>query len=329
MDGSSPLADTPPARPDSALGPRQIVLLANRDSGTNSRDAQAIDRAVQAMGPDRARIVYWTPGSDPEPLVAAAIAEGADCIVAAGGDGTAMAVAQAMLGKPCAMGVLPLGTFNFFARGLGLSETPEDAARAVICGQPHDIRIGMVNGQVFLNNASLGVYPAILKERESIYRRWGRRRIMAHWSVAKTFLRFQRPMRLRITVNGDTLAYRTPLLFVARSAYQLDLFDLKGEAAIHDDAFAVLIGRGDTRWKLFRLAWRLVTRQMRPGRDYALIPASDLSVETGSKHTLVAFDGEKTRARAPFRFHMTQDTLRIMLPDPQARPSDGGAQTAA
>lgn len=291
-----------------------IHVIINPKSGTNANDAAAIDRAVDVLGRDRTHLQHWKPGEDPAKVVRRCIDAGARTIVAAGGDGTAVAIAGAMLGQDCAMAVLPLGTFNFFSRGLGLAEEPEKAARALLDSEPRKIRIGTVNGKVFLNNASLGLYPAILKERESVYARWGRHRIIAHWSVLRTFLRFQRPMHMKITADGTVRERRSPLLFVARSAYQLDYFGLGGERAIHDDAFAVLVACDTNRWGLIRLAWRLVTRRMREGRDYELIEARELDVETRRRRALVAFDGEKVRDRSPFGFRIADEALTIMVP---------------
>lgn len=295
----------------------EISVIANRRSGTNARDVAAIDRALEVFG-DRASLHHWSPHEDLGALVKRLVDGGARTIVSAGGDGTTMAVAQALLGSPAALAVLPLGTFNYFARGLGLPEDPTAAARAILGGSRHEISVGMVGDQLFLNNASLGVYPAILKERETVYRRWGRHRLMAHWSVVKTFLRFQRPMKMRLIADGKETICRTPLLFVARSAYQLDLFGLSGQSAIRNDRFAVLIGRASSRAKLFKIAWRLVFRCMKEGRDYDLISARELVVETSRPRTLVAFDGEKSRNRSPFTFKMAEEALTVILPP---RPS--------
>lgn len=296
-----------------------IAVIANRKSGTNARDRAAIDRAIEVLGRARTRLYHWIPGRRPAEsmaaLVRAAISDGAGTIVAAGGDGTAMGVAEAVLPTRAAFAALPLGTFNYFARGLGIPEDPTEAARTIRAGRPHDIRVGTVNGRVFLNNASLGIYPAILKQRETVYKRFGRHRLMAHWSVARTFLRFQRPMRLRIEVDGTEMLRRTPLLFVSRSAFQLDRFGLAGAEAISNDAFAVLIGRGQTRADLFRTAFRLVTQTALPGRDYDYIAARELRVHPDRPRALMAHDGEKALAPAPFVFRMSDDLLTVILPE--------------
>ena len=293
---------------------RRICLISNKKSGQNAKDRGAIERALAVLGEGARRVDWDAKSDDIKTTVAAEIDTGADLVIAAGGDGTAMAVAGAMNGRDVPFSVLPLGTFNFFARGLGLSENPEEAARQILEGTPHDVRVAEVNGQVFLNNASLGIYPEILKERETVYSRWGRRRIAAHWSVVKTFLRFQRPMKVTMTTDAGTERRRTALIFVARSAYQLGLFGIEGEAAIESDRFAVLVARVTGRRQLFRLAWRLTRKSIREGRDYDLIATRKLDVVVARRRALLAFDGEKRRESSPFRFRMSEKPLRIVLP---------------
>jgi len=297
---------------------QKVCLIANKASGQNSRDAEAIDRAMRVFG-DGAWRVDWDPSTDIGATVEGALKDDPEIVIAAGGDGTVMAVAGALLGKCTPMGVLPLGTFNYFSRGLGLSEEPEEAARQLLSGTPHPIRIGTVNGQAFLNNASLGIYPAILRERETVYSRWGRFRLAAHWSVIKTFLKFRKPMKVTITTNGDARTQRSALIFVARSAYQLNSFHIEGEEAIDKDKFAVLISRAETRWELFAMTFRLAFLGPLRGKDYELLTTESCEIDVHrKKRTLLAFDGEKRRERGPFKFRMSEDNLTILLPEGHA-----------
>lgn len=291
-----------------------ICVLANPGSGLNSRDSGAIHKAMKILGP-QAELREWSRDSSIREAVQVAITDGFETIVAAGGDGTAVGVASAMLDSNKRFAVLPLGTFNYFARGLGLSENPALAASAILSGRPHNISIGEVNGQPFLNNASLGIYPQILREREATYARFGRSRLAAYWSVIKTFIRFQSPRRLMITADGQTRTVRSPLLFIARSAYQLEQYGLNGAQTISDDRFAMFIAHGSSRAALFRLAWRLVRKKLVLGRDVDLIDAEEIVVTTRRRRELVAFDGEKRRMATPLKFSIRRDALRIILPE--------------
>lgn len=294
------------------LDPATICVVANPGAGKQSR--AALDRAMAAFGP-AVTLRRWRKGEDLEASVARAVAEGFTTIVAAGGDGTVMGVAHALMGGPAHLAVLPLGTFNYFARGLGLPQDPEAAARAILAGHPRRISVGTVNGQLFLNNASIGIYPTILQAREDIYARMGRSRLLAHWSVMRTLLRFQRPARMQIVADGKAIALKTPLIFVARSAYQLQRFGLEGARAISDDMLVAFVARGGSRWHLVKLALRLALRRVQTGRDIDLITAHEIDIITAKRRPKVAFDGEKRRMLAPLAFRIEEDALSIIVPD--------------
>mgnify|MGYP000022190223 CR=1 FL=1 len=308
---------------NAAAGAR-ICVLANPKSGRNSRDRDAIARAMAVFGP-HATLRHWRSGEDLDVVVRRLVAEGFQTIVAAGGDGTVTGVAHALLGTRVALGVLPLGTFNFFARGLHLPEDPEGAAQAILGGQVRRISVGTVNGQVFLNNASLGIYPRILQAREESYARWGRSRLLAYWTVLKTLVRYQAARRVIVTVEGQTRNLRSPLIFVARSAYQLQRFGLTGGKAISDDRFAVFIALGGTRWHLLKLALHLALGRVIPGQDVEVLTTRQMEVRTAKRRPNVAFDGEKRRMLAPLLFEIQPDALSIILPAEKAEMPKGSA----
>lgn len=300
------------------IDPATICVLANPKSGRNSRDAKAVDRAMAVFGP-AATLRRWQQGEDLDAVVARAVADGFTTIVAAGGDGTVNGIAHGLLGQKAHLAVLPLGTFNFFARGLGLPQEPEAAARAILTGTPKAISVGTVNGQLFLNNASLGIYPRILQMREDVYARWGRSRLLAYWTVIATLVRFQAPRRSVLETDAGRIDLKTPLIFVARSAYQLQRFGLSGAQTISDDRFAVFVALGGSRWHLLKLAAHLALGRVQEGVDVRLIPTRSLTVYTHRRRPRVAYDGEKRHMRAPLTFRIHDHALSIILPDPAER----------
>ncbi|NGQ92611.1 hypothetical protein G5V65_17090 [Rhodobacter sp. HX-7-19] len=291
-----------------------LCVLANPGSGRASRDGSAIGKAMAVFGPD-VPLRRLTEGQTFADAVKQALADGFTTIVAAGGDGTVTGIAQALIGTGANLAILPLGTFNFVSRGLGLSEDPEAAARAILAGHPHRISVGMVNDQLFLNNVSLGLYPRILSEREAMYARYGRFRILAYWTVLATIIRAQRTPRMTIETEEGTRSLRTPLIFIARSAYQLERFGLSGADIISDDRFAVFVARSGTRWHLIKLAFHLARKRLVAGTDVELFSAHSLTIRTPRRRPRVAFDGEKRRMLAPLEFEIRPDALSIIIPD--------------
>ncbi|ARE42323.1 Transcription regulator (plasmid) [Rhodovulum sp. P5] len=244
----------------------------------------------------------------------AALDDGADMLVAAGGDGTICAVAGVCHGADVPMGVIPQGTFNYFARGLGISQEVDGAIATLATGTLRDIRLGEVNGRVFLNNASIGLYPAILERRETIYRRWGRSRAAAYWSVIATLLWLKRALPLRLDIDGRQERLVTPLAFVANSAYQLDQFNLHGADHIRSGDFALFLSPNGAQVDLIRAAVGLAAGMARKDEEFLLRHGRDIVLSTGRSRVLVARDGEKEIMRDPLRFAFRDRPLRVVAP---------------
>jgi diacylglycerol kinase family enzyme len=107
-----------------------------------------------------ARILMASNGAEVCELARRAVQENSQIIVAGGGDGTVNAVANELIGTSISLGVLPLGTLNHFARDLHIPLDLDDAALNLFTGRALPIDVGEVNGRIFLNNSSLGIYPA-------------------------------------------------------------------------------------------------------------------------------------------------------------------------
>ena len=302
-----------------------ICIILNTGSG--KRDA--------ASTPDNIRAAFAAAGADVDvrliedgsQIVAEAqraADQGFKTIVAAGGDGTICAVASALRGRDVVMGILPLGTFNYFARSLDLPAGVEDAAKVIVEGRAVPLRIATINDSVFLNNASLGAYPAILETREAIYKRWGRSRIAAYWAVVKTLTKVRPPLRLRLTVNGQVRQIRSPIVFVVNNAFQLKEMAVKGADRIAAGELVVFVAPDSTRWQMIRHAIVIALGRGLPDQSFDILSGKDILIEnTGraSKRThTVARDGERERLSAPFRLQVVEGALQVMVP--AAHPDD-------
>lgn len=292
-----------------------ICVLMNLGSGKRKGVEKARElEALFERHPGRFTLRVLRSGKQIAPEAAKAVREGFSTVVAAGGDGTICAVASSLVGSEARLGILPLGTFNYFARSLGLPEAIKEAVDVLARGESRPIDTGEVNGRVFLNNASLGAYPAILQSREQIYRRWGRSRIAAYWSVLATLANFHSPLTLSITIDGAVRRFRSPLVFVSNNAYQLDLLGLEGAECIKSGRFALFVTADSGRRDLLRHALRLATRTIANRRDFELVCGDDIVLETAKPQRLVALDGERERMRGPFHFRMRRQALNVVVP---------------
>lgn len=300
----------------------RLCVIGNLGSGKKDgrQQAEAIRAALEGRVAEFA-LRATDRGEQLAGLARRAVEDGFDIVVAYGGDGTQSAVAGALTGTQTVMGVLPGGTFNYFARDLGVGETVEDALETLLDAKVRPVDVGQIEDLVFLNNVSLGAYPHILKTREGIYERWGRSRLAAYWSVLVAMRRLRHPMRLTATVDGQDRHFITSLVFVARSAYQLDAFGLDGADAIRAGNFALLIAKARKPLPLLRSAFRLAFGFSAKDSDFDLILTDRLVIETGKRWQLIAHDGEKTRMVSPFHLRVRHGDLKVLV------PADGVSKT--
>jgi diacylglycerol kinase family enzyme len=236
-------------------------------------------------------------------------------VVVGGGDGSVSAAASALVGREVPLGILPLGAFNHFARDLGIPLDPEAAIATVAKGQVKLVDVGEVNGCVFLNNSSLGIYPHLVAERRR-YRRHG----LAKWGAAAVALcrvlwRLPRPS-VRVLAPGRQSERRTPCLFVGNNMYQFDAFAAARRRALDRGELCVYIADRQSRAALLRLAVRAVLGRLEPGCDFTLARLEGVEIRARRHRLRVALDGESMMLRPPLRYRIRPRALRVVVPAP-------------
>lgn len=298
------------------LADARVCAILNKNSG--KKRGQEIEAELQdRLAPQTAHFEMRRPAHSGQIGAAAAraVRDDFDLILAIGGDGTQAAIAQEVAGTDKVMGVIPAGTFNYFSRELGCGETVSEGIDTILNARPARIGVGQVNGRVFLNNVSFGAYPEILQRRESLYRRWGRSRAAAYWSVIVALADMRRPLDLTAEVHGAEMRYHTALAFVAKSAYQLESFGLdEGAHAVRDGRLALFIARAEGPVGLIRAALRLAFGLTARDSDFDLITSDEIEIEAGPASRLVAHDGEKSRMKGPFKLRVLPDALTVLVP---------------
>ncbi len=299
---------------DTGMTQASVCVIFNQASGKKGETAEA-KRAEQLLR-ENPRLDLRIPRrpSAVTAEVEKAVGEGFGTIVAAGGDGTMGAVVSALVSTDVKLGIVPMGTFNFLARGLGIPEDPAEAIDVALNGEDAPLAVGEVNGHVFLNNASLGAYAAVLGVREGIYRRWGRSRIAAYWSVIVAMLTIYRPLSMRITVDGEACQVRSPMAFVASSAYQLEQYGFDGVDAVREGKLALFLAPDSGRIMLLWRAVKILFGGVRRDVDYRLLVGRDILIETKRGRRLVARDGEKQSMDGPFHFCIRSNAVTVKVP---------------
>lgn len=243
-------------------------------------------------------------------------------VVAAGGDGTINAVARAVHGSGAPLGVLPQGTFNYFGRVHAIPQDTEAAARALLGATVVPVQVGQVNRRLFLVNASLGLYPQLLEDRETWKAQLGRSRFVAFLSGIVTVLQSRKQLRLQIESAGRTLAVRTPTLFVGNNHLQLAQvgIDEQQADAVERGQLAGIVVRPIGTLALFGLLLRGLLGQLGEAHNIDSFSFHRLTVTPrGVKRIKVATDGEIAWMRTPLVFEVAPQPLWLLVPAPADR----------
>jgi diacylglycerol kinase family enzyme len=234
-------------------------------------------------------------------------------IVAGGGDGTINAVASAVIGTEKVLGVLPLGTLNHLAKDLKIPLDLEGAARILISGHTSGVDVGEVNGHIFLNNSSLGLYPTIVREREKKQRLGSGKWPAFVWAAIAAFRRYPF-LHVRLIAEGKNFNLRTPFVFVGNNKYVMEGFNVGRRERLDKGQLSVYVSNRTGRWGLVRLALRALLGHLREERDFLALLTDELKIKTKHKRLRVAFDGEVDSLEAPLHYRVRPGVLRVIVP---------------
>ncbi|MGA7615572.1 MAG: diacylglycerol kinase family protein [Thermoanaerobaculia bacterium] len=259
-------------------------------------------------------ILTLRPGLDLAAIIRDRLFRGIRHIVAAGGDGTIHHVAQAVVGTDAVLSILPIGTYNHFARDLGIPLGLRDAVGVMLKGQTIQVDTGRVNHIHFVNNLSLGLYPEIVRLREKMGRRkrsrW-RSVLYAVYSVMRSY------PHVALTIDSAHLleAVKTHLFMVSNNPY-----DLSGPG-IEAARTSIQQGLLSVYWLPHRprLAFvRSIARYIR-GRSNELgelrsTRTQHLRINSPRHHLHVAVDGEVFELEPPLVIDAVPLSLEVKVP---------------
>jgi diacylglycerol kinase family enzyme len=258
-------------------------------------------------------VVVTKRGDDISSLAAHALSERREPIVAGGGDGTVNAVAGKLAGGEVALGVLPMGTLNHFAKDVGVPVNLEAAVRNLFTGQIAKVDVGEVNGRIFVNNSGVGFYPHFVLQREQQERR-GYSKPAAFMLALRSLLRGYFRLRMKLRMDEDDVSEDdTPFLFVGNNRYQTSGLEIGTRSKLDAGRLWVCTAPSTGRGKAVGAALRIFL-----GRDddqgLNAFETDELWVEPGTPRVHVSTDGEVSVMDAPLHYKIRPRALRVVAP---------------
>ncbi|WP_128140032.1 diacylglycerol/lipid kinase family protein [Janthinobacterium lividum] len=295
----------------------KIAVIINGGAGCGYAPdwAQQLEAKFAAVGLD-ADITLAQSGAEMIATAERALRDGAPIVVAGGGDGTINAVASVVVGSGTPFGVLPLGTLNHFAKDLNIPLELDAAIANVAQGVPHQVDVGEVNGRIFLNNSSLGLYPDIVRDREKQQRRLGRGKWLAFsWALVAALRRYPF-LSVQLTLNDAVHARRTPFVFIGNNEYMMEGLNIGERERLDGGQLSLYVAQRPGRLGLLKLALHALFGKLSQVKDFDVLTATDLEVATHHRRLRVATDGEVTIMNTPLQYRIRKAELAVLVPAP-------------
>lgn len=304
---------------------KKIHVVFNAQSGT----AQSLGLTPDALREKlrEAAHVIEIDASDDRPLdarVDAALKSDADVIVAAGGDGTVTALANALVGTGKTLAVLPLGTANLLARDLGIPLDIDAATAELSAMKPRNIDVAELNGRVFLHKAVIGTFPEIAEARENVR---GDGSLSARLEFARYFLRRVSDAR-RIAVQidpahgGQKRVERAQAVAVANNSYDEGVGRFFSRERLDRGMLTLYVLKRLSLLGMVRLALEMVAGRWQQDRALAIeyVDAVELKVKRESVQVMI--DGEVETVATPLAFRIRPLSLSVLSPSAGAQDED-------
>ena len=290
-----------------------IQVIVNASAGTPENTA-FVDQLKQHMNSDRRfRISIAETGPALIALSKEAGANDSRVVVAAGGDGTVNTIASSLVGTSKILGVLPTGTLNHFAKDLRLPLELPDAIEAIAKGNTAVVDVGEVNGHVFVNNSSLGLYPHIVEEREKQQRLGIGKWSAFFWAMLSVVRRYPF-VDVRLTLEGLSVERRTPFVFIGNNRYEMEGFNIGARSRLDANELSLYTTRQISRVGLLVLGLRALFKRLRNDSDFLDATAREIWIHSRHRRLRVALDGEVRVLTPPLHYRIVPQSLRVIVP---------------
>jgi len=256
--------------------------------------------------------------------IAAALANDAEVIVGAGGDGTVTALAEAMVEGTKTLALLPLGTANLLARDLAIPLELDAAIAELPNMEARRIDVGEVNGRVFLHNVTLGFVTGIARAREQIR---GRTDIGSLVGFAGHFFRrLSRARRIAVLVaigNGEPRARRVHALTVSNNSYDQGIGHVFTRQSLSNGHLSLHILKHLTLVDFFRLSTSMLIGRWKEEEAVEIENVAEVTIRTRKPRGAVMMDGEIEHFDMPLRLRIRPQALSVLAPPPaQEAPAE-------
>lgn len=297
--------------------PARLAVVVNARAGAHLSDGPRIgQRRLAAVFADIGLKpeLHWVDSTELADTLRRIKAREIDTIVVGGGDGTLNMAAALLADTPVKLGILPLGTFNHFARDLRIPLELKAAVRVLRQGVLRVVDVGEVNGRVFLNNASVGMYPYAVRRRNFYQQHLGLPKLPAMgYALLGVFWRL--PMlKVWLQTEGKQEFIKTPFIFLGNNLYGVNPITGIYRQTLNEGRLSIFYTRRESRLTLIKIAIKTLLGRIRETPELEMLVTEAVTIKTHNKQLRLAMDGEITMLEPPLQFRIRPQALRVIVP---------------
>lgn len=292
-----------------------IVVVINKSGGSvikNQIDTQKIQDLFYKYKVNSD--VYIESCDEIKNIVKKAIEDKVEIIIAGGGDGTISLVAELIIDTDIILGVLPLGTLNHFAKDIGMPDDIEESIK-IIC-QKHilPVDVGQVNGKIFINNSSIGLYPQMVKYRLQAQNklRLGKWTAMLIASIRTAV--YIPKFSIELHLNDHKVKFRTPFVFIGNNEYSMNIFKPAKRESLTDGKLSLYTYTHTSRYNIIKLGLSFIFNKLNQEKYFGSLLVEEVIIKAKKKRISVSLDGEITYMQSPLAYKILPKKLKVICP---------------
>lgn len=291
----------------------RIAIVINPNSGNSSKERH-ISKLLENKNLYQFSIIHFD-NRNIKSFISDLASQGYDTIIAAGGDGTVSSIAGVIveLDLKVKFGVLPTGTFNHFAKDIGMPQDIETALEVIAKGKSTYIDIGKVNHMYFLNNSSLGLYPKLVKYRQN-YQKKGLWKWFAFGASMFALFRSDTSFHVEFESGQHKKIKRTPFVFVGNNKYEMEGFSAGARKNLDQGILSLCIAMEVTKLRLTSFVFHAIKGSLIQQKDFNIIGVQEFTINSRKRFLHVSHDGEVSSMQTPLQYKILPKVLWVIIP---------------
>lgn len=284
----------------------------NMSSGVKLPPAE-VDAFLAAASEAKLEVIRLSRDVDVAAICRDHLRRGTRLFIAAGGDGTVHHVVQAVVHTDAALAVIPIGTYNHFAKDLGIPLDWREALEVALTGERRQIDTARVNERFFVNNVSMGLYPELVARREEKgrdYPRWKAR-------LYASYVTLRKYPHVTFTVESEhhQELIRTHVFMVSNNSYDLSRIGIEAPRnTLEEGRLSVYWLSHLPRLQLMKFVARFLAGRMRETPGFRSFRTLRMRVQSSRPHLHVGVDGEVFTLRSPLSITIVPQSLLVRVP---------------